>query len=112
MGGSQFLRKFPPQTGAPFMNQKIPMHMQQRVSLEGLDKNQIRDYYGERLFAKISSNPQFAQISNYFPRIVGIFLDLEPGIIENLINDEEYFARQVNETVRVNIFSLINLALN
>ena len=107
--GQQFLRKFPPQSNINnnnmnYMNQKLPMHMQGKMNLEGLDKNQIRDYYGERLFTKISTNPQFSTISAYFPRIIGIFLDLQPLIIENLINDDDYFGRQVNETVKVKYF--------
>jgi hypothetical protein len=56
MMGPQMLRKFPPQTN--FMKTPMPM-----MNMEGLDKNQRRDYYGERLYAKISSNPQFANFA-------------------------------------------------
>ena len=94
------LRKFPPQTS--FM-QPYPTPV---INLSNLDKNARRDYYGEQLFTKISSNKQFGQLSNFYSKIVGIFLDLDDHIIERLINDELYFTQQVSETVRVIIFNL------
>jgi hypothetical protein len=69
-----------------------------------MDSNTRRDYYGERLFSKISTNMKFANISEYFSKIVGIFLDLDDHVIERLIHDDFYFEQQVSETVRVTIF--------
>jgi hypothetical protein len=118
--GPHMLRKFPPQTmfvkpnmTHPHMpnmyNQQMPMVPPQQfqyapMPLDGLDKNARRDFFGEKLYTKISSNPQFTAMSEYFSKIVGIFLDLDDQVIERLINDEVYFGQQVYETVRVRIF--------
>jgi len=114
--GPHMLRKFPPQTmfvkpNMPHPNMyphpQMPMVPQQfppqfaPVQLDGLDKNARRDYFGEKLYTKISSNPQFSNMAEYFSKIVGIFLDLDDQVIERLINDEVYFGQQVYETVRV-----------
>jgi hypothetical protein len=100
--GPQMLRKFPPQHGA---FPKPPMYPQQGgLPLDMMDSNTRRDYYGERLFSKISTNMKFANISEYFSKIVGIFLDLDDHVIERLIHDDFYFEQQVSETVRVTIF--------
>lgn len=89
--GPHMLRKFPPQTqfvqpnmmqrGMPGMNMPMggQMGMQGQMgmgqmqgqmgqnlpnNMEGLlDKNARRDYYGERLYTKISSNPNFSTLS-------------------------------------------------
>jgi len=116
--GPHMLRKFPPQTmfvkpnmshpgmyppqmgGVP--NQQFPQFA--NIPLEGLDKNARRDFFGEKLYTKISSNPQFANMTDYFSKVVGIFLDLDDAVIERLINDDNYFVQQVYETVRVRIF--------
>ena len=71
------------------------------MGLEMLDKNARRDFYGERLFTKISTVPQYAAHSDLFSKIVGIFLDLEDTVIERLIEDNNYFNVQVIETIRV-----------
>jgi hypothetical protein len=93
------LRKFPPQTAFT----KPPMYPQQMGGMptELLDQNARRDYYGERLFSKISTNPKFANITEYFSKIVGIFLDLADPTVERLIHDDQYFEQQVGETVKV-----------
>lgn len=65
------------------------------------DPNAKRDYYGERLYTKISSNPHYSTVSDLFSKIVGIFLDLEEQVIERLINDDSYFDIQVRETMRL-----------
>jgi len=88
------------------MNNMNPMMFQQGqnfqpMHLEGLDKNARRDFYGEKLYTKISSNPQFAQMNEHFSKIVGIFLDLDDPVIERLIMDDTYFGQQVFETVRL-----------
>lgn len=119
MFGPHMLRKFPPQTmyvkphmqnsasqlGMPMQPiqpmQNMPLPPQ--VPLDGIDKNARRDYFGERLYTKISSNPQFSNMSDYFSKIVGIFLDLDDAVIDRLINDEFYFGQQVFETVRVSL---------
>jgi len=105
--GPQYIRKFPPQTGfvQPNMGQRMNPQMQgqgfQGMDNMLMDKNARRDYFGERLYTKISSNPQFSQLTEYFSKIVGIFLDLDDQIIERLIQDDGYFFAQVNETVRL-----------
>jgi hypothetical protein len=87
------LRKFPNQHPFP---QMMPM--------DTLDKNAKRDYFGEILYTKISTNKQFGQIAEYYSKIVGIFLDLDEPVLERLVQDELYFTQQVVETVRVIIF--------
>jgi hypothetical protein len=85
------LRKFPHQHAFP----------PQMIPLEALDKNAKRDYFGEILYTKISTNKQFGQIAEFYSKIVGIFLDLDEHVLERLIYDEQYFTQQVVETVRV-----------
>jgi hypothetical protein len=118
--GPHMLRKFPPQTlfVKPNMVPQMPipnmpnsqygmsMFPQQMtpMPMEVFDKNTRRDYYGEKLYTKISSNPQFSSMSDYFSKIVGIFLDLEDPVIERLVNDDVYFGQQVYETVRVKYY--------
>lgn len=65
------------------------------------DNNLKREYYGEKLYAKISSNPTYQSINELFQKIVGIFLDLDEGIIRRLIADDLYFDAQVRDTVRL-----------
>lgn len=66
--GPHLLRKFPPQTGfmkAPMnmpMNQMPIQHMQPNMDVI-VDKNARRDFYGERLFTKISSNPIYSGLA-------------------------------------------------
>ena len=93
----------PQQMMNPQMNMNIPV-----------DKNTRRDYFGDRLFSKISSLQQFSHMTDYFSKIVGIFLELEDAIIEKLINDEAFLVSQVNETYRVCLFfnSFIFLSFN
>ncbi len=77
------------------------MPMRPTMGVEMLDNNARRDFYGERLFTKISSMPQYAPHADLFSKIVGIFLDLENQVIERLIEDYNYFNVQVIETIRV-----------
>jgi hypothetical protein len=93
------LRKFPPQT--PFGGQPMYPPTQNNMPLEMLDKDARRDFFGERLFSKISTNVQFGKISDFYSKIVGIFLDLQDHVIERLLQDDQYFVQQVSETVRV-----------
>ena len=90
MGRNQYPQMMPSQ----MMQQPMNMNL-------SVDNNTRRDYYGDRLFSKISSMPQFGQMTDYFSKIVGIFLELEDGIIERLINDEGFLISQVNETHKV-----------
>ncbi len=93
--GPHMLRKFPNQMGFP------PQMNPNMAPIDTLDKNAKRDYYGEILYTKISTNKQFGQIAEFYSKIVGIFLDLDEQILERLIHDEQYFTQQVVETVRV-----------
>ncbi len=79
MGRNQYPQMMPPQMMQQPMNMNMPV-----------DKNTRRDYYGDRLFSKISSMPQFGNMTDYFSKIVGIFLELEDAIIERLINDDGF----------------------
>lgn len=89
--------------------QGMPMNFDPRMMMGGvnmemvqeMDQGAKRDFYGERLYNKISSNPSYAVMSDYFSKIVGIFLDLEEPVIDKLIHDDNYFDIQVRETMRL-----------
>jgi len=66
-----------------------------------MDPNARADFFGEKLFTKISSIPEFSNYVQYFSKIVGIFLDLEDAVIHKLINDNKYFNEQVHETIKL-----------
>ena len=98
------------------MGQMNPMqmqHMQAMMQMQQMQQMQQfneptpedpslrRDYFGEKLYTKISSFTQFGQFSDMFSKIVGIFLDLEEQVIERLISDDSYFDMQVRETIRL-----------
>jgi polyadenylate-binding protein len=74
--GPHMLRKFPPQTAfmKPAMQMNIPMNpnypmqqpnipMNMMTPEMMMDKNARRDFYGERLYTKISSDPRFTGLS-------------------------------------------------
>ena len=44
---------------------------------------------------------QFNQYSNYFTKIVGIFLDLDDNVLDKLIKDDKYFIEQIQETIKL-----------
>lgn len=108
VAGPHMLRKFPAQTQfvkPPMMNQdfmgsEMDM-MNPNMGNPEIDPNFKRDYYGERLYSKISSKSAYAHMNEMFSRIVGIFLDLEEPVIERLIKDDAYFDFQVKETLRL-----------
>ena len=64
MFGPHMLRKFPPQS--PFMRpphemeRNGPPMMREQVDFSQMDRNTRRDFFGEKLFTRISSNPRFA----------------------------------------------------
>lgn len=92
------------QMGMPMnmMPNMPPQHMPIQMDPETMkDPVAKRDFFGESLYSKISSDPKYQNISELFSRIVGIFLDLEDPLIEKLINDNQYFDTQVRETVRL-----------
>ena len=66
-----------------------------------MDKNARTDYYGEKIYDKISKSQKYASYESYFPKIVGIFLDLSDEVVERLLTDEKYFEDQVEETIRL-----------
>lgn len=66
-----------------------------------MDLNARNDFYGEKLYIKISHMSQFSKHSNYFSKIVGIFLDLDDNVLEKLIKDDKYFVEQVQETIKL-----------
>jgi hypothetical protein len=96
----------------PMMQQNMgQMNMQQNMmgmqgQMDGMqpelnDPTAKRDYFGEKLYTKISTNQQYTHVSDHFSKIVGIFLDLDEPVIERLINDDTYFDLQVRETMRL-----------
>lgn len=71
MFNPQMLRKFPPQSPfnnmtnlgnmkMPFMNNVFPQPIREQIDYSQMDKSTRRDFFGEKLFTKISSNPAFA----------------------------------------------------
>ena len=66
-----------------------------------MDKNARTDFYGEKIYEKIAKDLKFAAYESYFPKIVGIFLDLSDSVIERLLSDDKYFEEQVEETIRL-----------
>jgi RNA recognition motif-containing protein len=86
----------------PLPQPQPPVQSQQSQSDEkNMDKNARTDYYGEKIYEKITKDEKFAAYESYFPKIVGIFLDLSDGVIERLLNDDKYFNEQVEETIRL-----------
>ena len=86
----------------PLPQPQPPLQSQQSQSDEkNMDKNARTDYYGEKIYEKIAKDEKFAAYESYFPKIVGIFLDLSDGVIERLLNDDKYFNEQVEETIRL-----------
>ena len=43
----------------------------------------------------------FNSYQSLFPKIIGVFLDLEDSLIEKLLRDDKYFMQQVSETVKL-----------
>jgi len=98
--GPGMLRKFPvngpmiPPQHMPFMNQSsLP-------DLTNMDPSTKKEFFGERLFQKVSMNPAFAKFSELHSKIVGIFLDLDENVVLRLIQDDQFFSSQVHDTVR------------
>jgi len=94
------------QMGGMQMNQMMNPNMMMGGGVDinmvqDMDATAKRDYFGEKLYGKISSNPHYVGMSDMFSKIVGIFLDLEELVIERLINDDTYFDIQVRETMRL-----------
>ena len=82
-------------------NNQPPRKQEQTGNNNRMDSNARTDYYGEKIYEKISKDKKYAAYESYFPKIVGIFLDLSDGVIERLINDDKYFDEQVEETIRL-----------
>ena len=82
-------------------NNQPPRKQEQTGNNNRMDNNARTDYYGEKIYEKISKDKKYAAYESYFPKIVGIFLDLSDGVIERLINDDKYFDEQVEETIRL-----------
>ena len=71
MFNPQMLRKFPPQSPfnnlsglgnmrVPFMNNGFIPPIREQIDFSQMDKSTRRDFFGEKLFTKISSNPAYA----------------------------------------------------
>jgi polyadenylate-binding protein len=99
------IRQIPQGMYPPNMMRKMPympmMAIQGQVPPQKTDPIARSDYYGEPLFTKIASTPQFAEYANYFAKIVGIFLDLEDQVLDKLLRDDDYFKQQVQETIKL-----------
>jgi len=98
--GQNMLRKFP--VNGPIMPpQQLPFMMNPNVPDIGqMDPNTKREFFGERLFQKISMNPSFAKFNDLHSKIVGIFLDLDDAVVTRLVQDEGFFTSQVLDTVK------------
>ena len=68
---------------------------------EKMDSNARNEYFGEKLYDKISKMSQFDKYSNFYSKIVGIFLDLDDNVLDKLINDDKYFVEQIQETIKL-----------
>jgi len=103
--GQNMLRKFP--VNGPMMSpQQMPFMMNQMnqmnaiPDLTSMDQATKREFFGERLFQKISMNPNFSKMNDLHSKIVGIFLDLDEGVVTRLVQDDGFFTSQVFDTVR------------
>jgi len=94
----------------PFLNMRVNINNNinanniqppKQPSSPKMDKNARTDYYGEKIYEKISKAQKYAAYESIFPKIVGIFLDLNDGVIERLLTDDQYFDEQVEETIRL-----------
>ena len=85
----------------PIKPRIIPFNFSETSSEKKMDSNARTEYYGERLFEKISKMSQFEKYSNLFSKIVGIFLDLDDNVLNKLLNDEQYFVEQIKETLKL-----------
>ena len=79
----------------------FPSFINPQISQPKMDLNARNDFFGEKLYSKVSRIPQFNKHSNYFSKIVGIFLDLDDNVLEKLIKDDKYFVEQVKETIKL-----------
>ena len=61
--------------------------------------NERDEYYGEQLFNKISMNPCFTKYENYYPKLVGIFLELEDCVVEKMLENDKYLQENVEECI-------------
>jgi len=100
--GQNMLRKFPvngpmvpPQQMNFMMNQ-----MNNLPDMSNMDQNTKREFFGERLYQKVSMNPAFSKFGDLHSKIVGIFLDLDENVVMRLVTDDQFFNSQVNDTVR------------
>ena len=82
------------------MKQKI-VHYDRLNQEEKMNSHARNEFYGEKLFYKINKMPQFTDYSEYFSKIVGIFLDLDDNVLDKLIKDDKYFIEQIQETIKL-----------
>ena len=82
------------------MKQKI-VHYDRLNEEEKMNSHARNEFYGEKLFYKINKMPQFTDYSEYFSKIVGIFLDLDDNVLDKLIKDDKYFIEQIQETIKL-----------
>ena len=85
----------------PRMIQNINMRESSEKSSGSMDSNARNEYFGEKLYSKITKMSQFDKYAIYFSKIVGIFLDLDDNVLDKLINDDKYFVEQINETIKL-----------
>ena len=85
----------------PQRQRYIPYNSSSESRSEKMDSNARNEYFGEKLYEKISKMSQFQKYSNYYSKIVGIFLDLDDNVLDKLINDDKYFAEQIQETIKL-----------
>jgi RNA recognition motif-containing protein len=103
----QMLRKFPfnnpgfnpSQMGFP-PSQFNPPPQQNNIDISQMDDNTKKEFFGDKLFSKISMNQSYAKFNDLHGKIVGIFIELEDNVLLRLLQDDNYFHTQVMATVR------------
>lgn len=105
MFSPQMLRKLPQANYMNVMKQTINQNMPIQQPHQMYHNNEMnrQEFYGEALFSKLQRMNHLSNHYQWFSKIVGIFLDLEDHHIQRLIQDDNYFIMQVNETLKVKI---------
>ena len=80
-------------------NEKFPPYFNEVISTTKKDENM--EFYGDQLYMKIVSSSKFKFYSRLFPKIIGIFLELEETDLNRLLSDLDFFEMHVTETIKL-----------
>ena len=80
-------------------NEKFPPYFNEVISTTKKDENM--EFYGDQLYMKIVSSSKFKFYSRLFPKIIGIFLELEETDLNRLLSDLDFFEINVTETIKL-----------